>query len=56
MVDIHVGKKRKQSHIHKGILCQKIPHFDKMFNGGFKERLNNKAEFPEDDAMAFDFL
>ncbi len=58
MVDIYVGKDgaRKHFHIHKGILCSKIPYFDKMFNSGFQESLSSKAELPEDNAEAFDYL
>jgi len=58
MIDIYVGTgaQTKQFHIHKALLCAKIPYFDKMFNSGFKEEIQNKAHLPEDDPESFDIL
>jgi len=58
MVDIYVGAgaQKKQFHIHKALLCAKIPYFDKMFNSGFKEGKENSAELPEDKPESFDIL
>ena len=58
MVDIYVGAgaQKKQFHIHKALLCAKIPYFDKMFNSGFKEGKENSAELPEDKPESFDTL
>lgn len=58
MVDIYVGTgaQKKQFHIHKALLCAKIPYFDKMFNSGFKEGMENSAQLPEDTPESFDVL
>jgi hypothetical protein len=58
MVDIYVGRddQKKHIHVHKGLLCSKVPYFEKMFFGGFKEATENSAEFPDDDVQAFDIL
>ncbi|KAH7348888.1 hypothetical protein BKA65DRAFT_398386 [Rhexocercosporidium sp. MPI-PUGE-AT-0058] len=58
MVDIHVGEAPNAKHfrIHKAILCQKVPFFDTMFNGGFKEATENKANLPSDRWETFDVL
>jgi hypothetical protein len=42
--------------IHKKILCQKIPYFDKMFNGGWIETEKKSANMPDDDPKAFKLL
>ncbi|TVY44211.1 hypothetical protein LSUB1_G002339 [Lachnellula subtilissima] len=55
MVDILVGPKKKLFRVHKTYLCRRIPYFDKMFNGAFKEA-GGVAELPEDDPAAFDLL
>jgi hypothetical protein len=47
MVDIYVGPSK---------ICFRIPYFDKMFNGSFKEASNNTAFLPEDDPASFDLL
>jgi hypothetical protein len=57
-VDLHVGPASggKVFRVHKKFLCDKIPYFSKMFNGGFVEAKNNTASFPEDSPEAFDLL
>ncbi|KAF7886977.1 uncharacterized protein EAF02_003624 [Botrytis sinoallii] len=58
MVDIHVGKDEDSGHfqLHKSILCEKVPYFEKMFNGNFEEGTTNSATLPEDDPEAFNIL
>lgn len=56
MVDLIVGPKEALFRVHKSFLCNKIPYFDKMFNGGFMEARENSAKFPEDDPQSFDIL
>ncbi|TGO79485.1 hypothetical protein BELL_0031g00200 [Botrytis elliptica] len=58
MVDIHVGKDEGSGHfqLHKSILCEKVPYFEKMFNGNFEEGTTNSATLPEDDPKAFNIL
>ena len=53
IVDIHVGPQKKLFRIHRGILCDKVPYFQKMFSSGFVEGLEGKAFFPEDDPNTF---
>ena len=55
MVDILVGPEKKLFRVHKTYLCRRIPYFDKMFNGAFKEA-QGVAELPEDDPSTFDVL
>jgi hypothetical protein len=60
MVNIYVGdpEKDEEKHfiVHKELLCNKVPYFEKMFKGGFAEAKTNTAKFPEDDPEAFDVL
>ncbi|TEY69491.1 hypothetical protein BOTCAL_0115g00110 [Botryotinia calthae] len=56
MVDLFVGPNKELIRVHKGILCRKIPYFDKMFNGPWVESANNSATFPEDKFESFDIL
>jgi BTB/POZ domain len=42
--------------VHKKILCQKIPYFDKMFNEGWTETGTQSATLPDDDPKAFKLL
>ncbi|KAI9649496.1 hypothetical protein NHQ30_002073 [Ciborinia camelliae] len=56
MVDLYVGPEKKLFRIHRGILCDKVPYFQKMFSSGFVEGLELKAFFPEDDVKAFDLF
>ncbi|KAH6672093.1 hypothetical protein B0J14DRAFT_86397 [Halenospora varia] len=56
MVDLYVGPSKHRFHVHRDILCTKIPYFAKMFGGGFVEATTNSAEFPEDEVQAFDLM
>jgi BTB/POZ domain len=56
MVDLYVGPQKDRFHVHKEVLCKKIPYFEKMFKAGFKEATENQATFPEDNAESFDLL
>ncbi|TGO22308.1 hypothetical protein BPAE_0173g00080 [Botrytis paeoniae] len=56
MVDLIVGPEKTVFRVNKSLLCNKIPYFDKMFNGGFKEATDGLASFPEDFPEAFDIL
>jgi hypothetical protein len=56
MVDIYVGPKERLFRVHKALLCKKVPYFDKMFNGEFREASQNVAKFPDDHPAAFDRL
>ncbi|CCD46189.1 hypothetical protein BofuT4_P117390.1 [Botrytis cinerea T4] len=56
MVDLIVGPEKALFRVHKSFLCSKIPYFEKMFNGGFKEAKDGSASFPEDFPEAFDIL
>ncbi|KAF7956583.1 hypothetical protein EAE96_003917 [Botrytis aclada] len=56
MVDLIVGTEEALFRVHKSFLCNKMPYFDKMFNGGFKEAKDNSAKFPEDLLESFDIL
>lgn len=58
MVDVHVGEDKKSGHfkIHKTILCQKVPYFEKTFDGGFLEGTTNSATLPDDDPEAFNIF
>lgn len=42
--------------MHKNVLCHKVPYFEKMFGGGFREAADMSATLPEDDANAFTTL
>lgn len=54
IVDLHVGPQKKLFRVHRGILCDKVPYFRKMFSSGFVEGLEGAAFFPEDDPKCFD--
>ncbi|TVY36838.1 hypothetical protein LOCC1_G007065 [Lachnellula occidentalis] len=56
MVTLFVGEKEARFTVHKEILCNKIPYFEKMFKGSFQEATTNEARFPEDDPQSFDVL
>lgn len=57
MVDLYVGPAKTRFHVHKAILCSKIPYFDKMFkSGGFIEASKNTAIFSEDGPQFFHIL
>ncbi|KAF7863070.1 hypothetical protein EAF04_007153 [Stromatinia cepivora] len=55
-VDIYVGPEKKLFRIHRGILCDKVPYFQKMFSSGFIEGLEGKVFFPEDSPQSFDIF
>ncbi|KUJ17039.1 uncharacterized protein LY89DRAFT_734031 [Mollisia scopiformis] len=42
--------------VHKQLLCQKIPYFDKMFNGPFAEGTTQSATLHEDDPLAVESM
>lgn len=46
-VDIFVGPKKVHFHVHKDILCNRIPYFERVFRGSFEEASFNIATFPE---------
>ncbi|PVH82575.1 hypothetical protein DL98DRAFT_487740 [Cadophora sp. DSE1049] len=58
IVKISVGEgiEKQEFHIHKNLLCQKAPVFDRMLNGNFAEGRSGEASLPEDDPRAFDML
>ncbi|PMD45668.1 hypothetical protein L207DRAFT_630078 [Hyaloscypha variabilis F] len=56
MVDIYVGPSKKRFRLYKAKLCTRIPYFDKMFNGTFKEASDNVAYLEEDNPASFDLL
>ncbi|TVY81684.1 hypothetical protein LSUE1_G005999 [Lachnellula suecica] len=58
MVSIYVGEDEDEEHftVHKELLCNKIPYFQKMFQGGFNEAKTSVARFPEDEPESFDLL
>ncbi|TGO48341.1 hypothetical protein BCON_0243g00130 [Botryotinia convoluta] len=57
MVHLYVGEEKEHFRVHKAILCDKIPYFEKIFkDGGFIESLTSTAYFPEDHASTFDIL
>jgi hypothetical protein len=56
MVEIHVGYSRKLFRLYKAKLCSRIPYFDKMFNGNFKEASDNVAYLEENDHASFNSL
>lgn len=56
MVTLTVGTSQKVFKVHRKILCDRIPYFDKMFRGLFQEAITSTAIFPEDDPGMFDLL
>lgn len=56
MVTLKVGKNKKAFAVHKKLLCEKIPYFEKMFQGLWIEASGNIATFPEDEVECFDVL
>jgi hypothetical protein len=55
VVTIEVGENLK-IHIHKGMLTDAAEYFENMFDGSFKEGIEDSAEFPEDDENAWQEL
>ena len=43
MVGLYVGPNKEHYHVHKKILCNEIPYFEKMFKGNFKEATSQSA-------------
>lgn len=56
IVDIFVGHERVRYRLHKKKLCRKIPYFDKILNGGFKEEKDGTAGISVDDTDTFDLM
>lgn len=56
MVILFVGEEEKKFHIHKKLLCDKVPAFEAMFRGGFKEAEEGIAYLPEDKPVAVELL
>ncbi|PMD32303.1 hypothetical protein L207DRAFT_590597 [Hyaloscypha variabilis F] len=56
MVDIYVSPSKPLSRLYKSKLCARIPYFNKMFNGAFKEATENTAYLLEDTTSSFDLL
>lgn len=56
MVTLFVGSEERAFHIHKKLVCDKVPAFAAMFNGGFKEAEEGKAKLPEDSPVAFELF
>ena len=53
MIGILVGPEQKAFRVHKNLLCTKVPYFQKILNGGFKEATEQVAKLPYDDPAAF---
>ena len=56
MVTLRVGTSKTPFVVHKTRLVRRIPYFEMMFNGHFKETVDQEASFPEDDVATFDIL
>lgn len=56
MVNLLVGPEKTLFVVHKLRLCRRIPYFEKMFNGHFKETASQEAAFPEENAATFDLM
>lgn len=56
IVTLYVGTDEQKFIAYKDVLCNKVPYFDKMFNGGFEEANTLIARFPEDDPKPFDLM
>lgn len=57
-VQVEVGdeKSKEAFQVHKGLLCKKVPYFNKMFNGGFLEGQTQSTHLLEDDPQTFKFF
>ena len=53
-IEVGTGEHKKNFTIHKQLLSEKAPVFDKMFNGGFQEAETKTASLPEDETYAFE--
>lgn len=60
MVTIEVGgannSEKVKFHVHRKVLCDKIPFFKAMFMGEFSEAATQTATLPEDNPEAFKLL
>lgn len=56
IVELLVGPQKELLRVHKLLLCNKVPYFAKMFQGGFKDAKESRASFPEDTAESFGLL
>lgn len=56
VVTLLVGPDEVAFVVHKARLIRRIPYFEKMFNGHFKETVDQVGTFPEDDPATFDLL
>lgn len=56
MVNIFVGPEKEHFRVHKNLICSKALYFNKMFNGGFKEDIEQTATLPEDSPRVFTLL
>lgn len=58
MVELKVGTNDqiRRFTVHKKLLCDKIPYFQIMFGGPWKEANEYAATFPEEDPESFDLL
>lgn len=58
IVDLVVGtgSGKRLFRVHKKLLCSRMPYFDKMFNGPWKESSESTALFPDDNTNAFEAL
>ena len=46
-VTLIVGPKRKRFDIHKGLLCDRVPYFDSLFNNGMLETSTKEVEMKD---------
>jgi len=53
MVEIFVRKSKQRFHVHKGLLCDKVPYFKNMFESGFQKSIEQTATLLEDNPEAF---
>jgi hypothetical protein len=56
MVDVFVGPAKQRFHVHRKLLCSKSDYFQKMFEGAFKEGIDQAATLPEEDPDLFALL
>lgn len=55
-LEVGMGREAVVFNLHKRLLCDKIPVFDKMFNGHFEESTTQTAKMPEDNVEAFKIM
>ncbi|KAF7875246.1 hypothetical protein EAF04_002418 [Stromatinia cepivora] len=55
-IEVGTGNERVVFALHQRILCNKIPFFNKMFNGKFQESVSHTAMMPEDNVDAFKIM